>query len=440
MVLILAVVGTAWSVAHALTARDLRFSDSKAEFILAIAGFPGLVRDAYREVLWMYSDDPHRLLIDRNSVDKSNVIRRFPAPEDSGYLLLSGVDPKLKRSTVKLIRISDDALVARWLPDWPAIFDRITTPAAGRAVHPLLLPEGDIVFNLMGRGLVRQSICSSKPLWVLDEQMHHSNELGIDGDIWVPSVSSEGLADKPWLAERITDDALARISTDGHVLERRSFARILIDNELHALLLGTSRLKFKDDPIHINQIQVAHRDAQHWKRGDLLISARHLSTVFLYRPSTNRILWHQTGPWMNQHSVDFVDEHRISVFDNNVVAGISGQHAFISPGDTNRVILYDFDTAQISQPYAALLAEARPVSVTEGRARVLPDGGLFVEETNYGRHLRFTRDRMLWSRVNDYDAQRIGGLGWSRYLTADEVQGPLQALTSKKCRSNPINR
>ena len=136
---------------------------------------------------------------------------------------------------------------------------------------------------------------------------------------------------------------------------------------------------------------------------------------------------------MNQHSVDFVNDHQISVFDNNVIAGVPKEHAFLTSGEINRVYLFDFENGQLSQPYAGLLAQARPVTITDGRARVLPDGGLFLEETNSGRHLRFTRDRLLWSRVNDYDETRIGIISWSRYLTVEEVRGPLQALALKNC-------
>ena len=190
------------------------------------------------------------------------------------------------------------------------------------------------------------------------------------------------------------------------------------------------------DPIHINQIKVANKDSRYWKRGDLLISARHLSTLFLYRPSTDKIIWHQTGPWMNQHSVDFVDDHRISVFNNNVVSGpVNMKQMFMKPDGTNQVLVYDFDTRQVSQPFAALIAKARPISITEGRARLLPDGGLFLEETNYGRDMRFTKDKLLWSRVNDYDKERIGMVSWSSYLTAAEASIPLRALASRQCHA-----
>lgn len=410
--------------------------------VMAVAEFPGLVITVFRELPSRVKGDPLPLIIDRKETEKQHWVRRFPVPEDSGYLLFSGLDPVVKHSLVQLIRISDGAVVAHWDPDWAALFEQITSKKfapLGRwkidqAVHPLLLSDGDIIFNTTGTSLVRLSPCSPKPVWMLDKLMHHSIELDATGTaIWVPSVSLEGFVDNPYFRDRIRDDSLALVSTDGHVIENRSFVRILRDNGLQGLLLGTFGPKLNEDPIHLNQITVAFSDSRHWKRGDLLISARHLSTVFLYRPSTGRILWHKTGPWMNQHSTNFVDEHLISVFDNNVVSGAPKEHAFLTPGDTNRVFLYDFDTGLVQQPYATLLAETQPVTITEGRARVLPDGGLFVEETNYGRHLRFTRDRLLWSRVNDYDDKRIGILSWSRYLTAEEARAPLQALASRHC-------
>nr|MBZ4202368.1 arylsulfotransferase family protein [Methylovulum sp.] len=303
-----------------------------------------------------------------------------------------------------------------------------------RPIHPILLMNGDIVFNT-GNSLVRQNRCPAKPIWVLDEIAHHSNELDEHGEsVWAPSVSEEGFPENKWLKNFIRDDALGHFSLAGKLLERRSFSSILIDNGLGALLLGTSGIADNADPIHMNQIKVAHSDSRYWQRGDLLISTRHLSTLFLYRPSTNKILWHQTGPWMNQHSVDFIDAQRISVFSNNVVSGAPNkEHSFLKKNDINRVYVFDFETNQVSQPYEKLLAEAKPMTLTEGRAQLLPDGGLFIEETNYGRQLRFTKDKLLWSRVNDYDDKRIGAVSWSRYLTAEEASEPLKALAAMQC-------
>lgn len=170
----------------------------------------------------------------------------------------------------------------------------------------------------------------------------------------------------------------------------------------------------------MNQISVAKSGGSFWLKGDYLISARNLSTIFLYRPSTNKIIWYQSGPWKNQHSAHFVDRNRIALFDNNVYA----QTLFVRETDINRVFVVDFssETVQISEPFRELLESehAKPKTRSQGIVRVLPDGGLFIEETNYGRHLRFSKDGLLWSRVNDYDQNRIGLIIWSRYLTEEE--------------------
>ena len=442
---IVIVLGTAWAVRHAIGDGPL-LTNTQKRIMVTLAEFPMLVRNAVREVQSRFNNDPLPLLIDRKTIEKPYWVRRFPAPEDTGYLLFSGVDPVAKHSIVKLIRISDGVNIARWDPDWGAIFKQSTAKKYGtvgssktkQILHPLLMPDGDIIFNWHGPSLVRLSPCSRNPVWVLDEVTHHSNELDISGSsLWVPSVSQDGFTDNVWLRDHIRDDALARVSTDGRLIEKRSFVRILRNNNLQGLLLGTSGERLNEDLIHINQIAIAPQDSRYWQHGDLLISARNLSTVFLYRPSNGKILWLQTGPWINQHSADFVNDHQISVFDNNALLYTPKGHEFVAPSDINRVILYDFDTGQTSEPFAALLAVARPVSPWAGRARVLPDGGLFLEETAIGRHLRFTRDHLLWSRVNDYDDKRIGILSWSRYLTAEEARIPLQALASGHCPAVP---
>lgn len=439
LLLIAAVVVSAWAVRHIFLDGGVRFSETQTRAVLAVAKFPGLVKSSLDELISYRFENLLPLLLDRNATQKSSWVRRFPAPDDTGYLLFSGVDPILKRSVVQLIRISDGRTVANWSPDWRDIFQKYSlegSPMNARAMHPLLLENADVVFNANG-ALLRVSACNSQAVWAINNgEFHHSVEFDENNDaIWVPSVSHDGLSSNPWLQNQVRDDALAHVSLDGTLLEKLSFARILRENGLQAMMLATSGTEIIHDPIHINQIVVARSDSKYWHCGDLLISARHLSTLFLYRPSTNKIIWYQTGPWMSQHSVDFVDDHRISVFNNNVISVRRSEHAFMKAEDTNQVLLYDFDKKQITQPYATLLAESRPITFTEGRARVLSDGGLFIEESNFGRHLRFTRDRLLWSRVNDYDETHIGLVSWSRYLTADEVNVPLQALASMHCSS-----
>ena len=438
LVFTLTLIITAWSVRHVLVG-GTQFSTAQSTIIIATAEFPGKVRDAFIALKSWSDVEPYGLLTKKKGVNQNGWIRHFPEPSDDGYLLLAGLDPVVKHSIVRLIRIMDGKELFRWDPNWDYIDSKISDKKFYEkgskfnlfANHPLLASNGDIIFNTFN-SLIRMDICNRVPLWILDEAMHHSNEFDEYGNIWTPSISNEGFADNPWLHDRVRDDAIALVSPSGNLIRRHSFAKILRENDLEFLLsLGNARTGF--DLVHLNQISVARNSSIFWQAGDLLISARSLSTVFLYRPSTNRVIWFKTGPWMAQHSANFVGDHMISVFDNHTFGGTPTRQPFLIPGDNNRVVLFDFVTQLTSEPFKELLRQSRPVTKGQGRARVLPDGGLFVEETNFGRHLRFSTGRLLWSRVNDYNDVYIGAVSWSRYLTANEAITPLGALRDKKC-------
>ena len=431
-----------WSVRHAML-NGSRLSSQQRSAVLALAQSPKVLRDT---VYSFFFHQPVQLLINRTKAEKPSWVHHFPAPEDPGYLLFSGLDPIVKHGVISLIRISDGKEIARWDPHWSEILKHVSsnkwrensTENGVLPVHPLLLSDGAIIFNTSINAMVRINACENKPAWVLDNEiLHHSNEISFDGTIWSPGIAQDGFPTNPWLTEHLRDDALVHLTTDGKLIEKRSFSKILFSNGLGVMLLGRSGNLFNDDPIHMNQISIAFKDSAYWKRGDLLISARHLSTIFLYRPSTNKIIWYQQGPWMNQHSVRFVDDHRISIFDNHVYGGAQWSNPFLSPSDINRVFIYDFANKQSTQPFKAVLKEARPITLTDGQAQILPDGGLFIEETNFGRHLRFSADHLLWSRINDYNEKYIGMVGWSRYLTTNDVKMPLAAISACSVKKLP---
>ncbi|MCH8857610.1 MAG: hypothetical protein IIA03_15585, partial [Proteobacteria bacterium] len=50
---------------------------------------------------------------------------------------------------------------------------------------------------------------------------------------------------------------------------------------------------------------------------DVVLSARNISTVFLFRPSTGKIVWLKTGPWLNQHDVDYHGNGNYTIFGND---------------------------------------------------------------------------------------------------------------------------
>jgi len=410
----------AWSTKAAMVGSQ-RLSIAQAEFVISFAQFPRQVLTLMDSVLDLGSKFSRSLLLTKPALGQRLLSSSFPSGNDDGYLLFSGLDRAEGDRVIKLISLKSGEVVSVWRPDWKLIVAKSAVIGVRQgfdskvimAAHPAVYPDASIVFNT-GFALVKMSQCSRSPDWILAQEFHHSNELDEDGSIWVPSVGGDGYGWSPWLARHVRDDAIAHVSKDGRLLERRSVAGILFKNEMLAALLGAQGVHVVFDPIHLNQISVAKTATKHWEKGDLLLSLRHLSMVLLYRPSEDRVVWFKVGPWTNQHSVAFVGDHEISVLDNNVMASAVREDAFLPPSRINRVMVFNFNSGAVTEPFSGLMAEYRPKTQTAGRAQVLPDGGLFFEETESGRHLRFSKDKLMWSRWNNFGEGYVGALAWSR--------------------------
>src|SRR5690606_7627779 len=120
------------------------------------------------------------------------------------------------------------------------------------------------------------------------------------------------------VSPRFVEDGIAKLSPSGKILLTRSLPRILKDNGLAHLFEG---YPYNDDPFHLNDIEPVPGSGPNWARGDVFLSIRNLSLVALYRPSTGRILWWRQGPWLSQHDVTILDDHRIGIIDNHAVSG-----------------------------------------------------------------------------------------------------------------------
>ena len=196
-------------------------------------------------------------------------------------------------------------------------------------------------------------------------------------------------------------------------------------------LLFSHGAAWSADPILLNDIQPVNLDGEFWKKGDVFLSLRNLSMIMLYRPSSNQIIWKRTGPFLHQHDIDILDNHRISVFNNRSI------HNAVSTGNivdgSNEVIIYDFKTDKYLSYLRDSLIENNVRSITEGRSEILPNGDLLIEESNYGRTLYFNSDGSLrWTHVNRGENGKVYRIGWSRILyTQEDVQTVKRVLGNK---------
>jgi len=349
-----------------------------------------------------------------------------PNSEES-YLLLSRYDGDLQKGVVELVDLRTFEILHAWNPDIDAFnnlveqideFESLNRDGNSKRSmlhHPKLTTGGGLLFGWQ-KPLRKIDACSNLVFQNTHDLFHHSIETDIDGNIWVPShiypqsLPIEKVGED---VQSFLDDGIVKLTSDGEILFEKSVSQIFIENGLEYLLFSVGNEYFDKDPIHLNDIQPVNFDTDFWKKGDVFLSLRHQSMIVLYRPSTNKILWKFTGPIFHQHDVDILDNHRISIFNNNSKDFVDGD---VVDGH-NEVIIYNFKTNKYSSYLKDSLSKNDVKTIGEGRSEILPNGDLFIEETNYGRTLYFNGDGSLrWSHVNRGSDNNVYRIGWSRIL------------------------
>ncbi len=351
----------------------------------------------------------------------------------NSYLLLSRYDGDLQEGLVELIDLTNFKILHTWNPDIDAFNDlvkqvdefkyleRDSNNFRSKQHHPKLLRDGGLLFHdSLGSPLRKIDACSKLIFQNTHDIFHHSIETDIESNIWVPSDIYPQSLPIEKVGSEFEDNAIVKLSNDGEILFEKSVSQIFIDNGLEHLLFSVGDDVFDVDPIHLNDIQPVNFNGEYWKKGDIFLSLRHQSMVLLYRPSTNKIIWKGSRPFFHQHDVDILDDHRISIFDNNSKNFVDGD---VVDGH-NEVIIYNFKTDKYSSYLKDSLADNDVRTITQGRSEILQNGDLFIEDTNYARTLYFNADGSLrWTHVNRADNQNIYIVAWSRILyTQDDIQ------------------
>jgi hypothetical protein len=354
---------------------------------------------------------------------------------DSGYALISPFDLERKRSVVQLVRLSDGSAVHTFVPDVDAAnarskfaseltdVHRDKDAARNRLMHPLLLSDGSLVLH-DSSPLARYDACG-KLLWSLDGIFTHSTEQGPDGSLWVPYRYP--VPREPGVKADFWDDSVARVSPEGQLLKVDRIAEILDRNGLARLWRGRP---YVQDPFHLNDIQPAMADGRFWKKGDLFLSLRNLSLIALYRPETGRILWWKIGPWRFQHDVSILDDHRITVFDNNTLMGYPNERV----NGHNRLLVHDLSSGETSSPWEQGFVANKIATRAQGRGTPLPGGDAMIEETEQGRLLRMSpKGDLRWRYISADSTERRMALSWARYLDPTTDGPAIQATVTAKC-------
>ncbi|MFB6248522.1 MAG: arylsulfotransferase family protein [Salinibacter sp.] len=226
----------------------------------------------------------------------------------------------------------------RTVHTWALDRGQLFPDSAALQAHPLraaihgthLRPDGDLLLNLDYVGTARVDACGAVE-WTVTEKSHHSIARTDDGTFWIPGVSAERRRGSarypdgyPGIEQPVWLDRILHVAPDGTVLDRINVLDVLYANDLERYLveaLSPYPETIPKDPTHLNDVEplgAARADAYpSFAAGDLLVSLRHPSLVFVFDPRSGRVKWHATRPFIHQHDPDFVGGGWIGVFDNN---------------------------------------------------------------------------------------------------------------------------
>jgi len=334
---------------------------------------------------------------------------------------------------IQLLDIQKGTVIKEWNPDSREISKRSYNPenllifdqgADINFEHPLLLKDSSVVFST-GYSIVKIN-ARSEIEWLNNSfKAHHSIELNHRGNLYLPgrNFKSDEHAFLPEnydeYSTHLKDDTIVELDiVTGEILSYKSVISILEENGYTSLLHKNGYLI--NDLIHLNDVQPALEDGDYWKKGDLLISCRNLSIVFIYRPDTNKIIWLKQGPWSAQHDPHFYQKDKIIVFGNDIILDYSREkimkESFHFIHGNNEIYMYHFSNDSISTPFSELLIKEKIRTPTQGNCTILPNGDIFVEETDYGRIIfgdSITKKIEFARRV---DKDHITALNWSRII------------------------
>jgi hypothetical protein len=340
--------------------------------------------------------------------ETSRGIKKYKKSKVEEYILISSYFNSENTFKLQLIDILNDQIIHTWDPS--KFFAALSTSEASARYtfeHSKLLENGDVLISSGNKPILRINPCS-EIIWKSQIRAHHSKELDHEKNIWAPIYIEND--ERYFKGTKLKfHDGIVKINiNNGEILFIKSLVDILKENKLFDLI-GNSY--YGNDPIHLNDIQPVLKDNKFWKKGDIFMSMRNISLVIHYRPSTNKVLWYQFGPWRHQHDIDIINDTTIAVFNNNTKLNLK------LVNNNSNIISYDFEKNKIAKPFEKLFIRNKIRTYYEGLFEKIDQNHIFVEEQENGRVLKGNKDgEIIWEYI--WDAK----VKWSRYYSQEHFK------------------
>ena len=297
--------------------------------------------------------------------------------------------------------------------------------------HPLILDDGSLIAkNVMFSPLFKIDICGND-LWSTKEMnFHHSIERDHEDNIWVagtPNGVSSNVKNNLDIFRsglRFADDSIVKINPkNGNIIYKKSVSSILLENKI----FSDSDVYTSRDPVHLNDIQPVLNDGPYWKKGDIFLSLLRNSSIIHFRPNTNELVNYIRGPFFEQHDIDIISDHEISIFNNN--------NSKAEDSKFSELLIYNIKTNKYKKLLSEQLELKKFKTPTEGLSDTSFNGSIIMEETNSGRILFYDSEGQLeWEFVNVSGDGKIYPIAWSRLISnLDSIKNIKESIKNLKC-------
>ena len=321
--------------------------------------------------------------------------------------LLSAFTSKPKERTVQLFNLRDNQLLHSWIiPNPFQPHDRI--------MDPVLFSDSSLCYSFNGVSGITKIDKLGNVIWQQEDIIHHhSMQIDEDENIWACAYVREPnghifykttfqLGEKKlWCV----DNVIIKLDhITGEILFVKSISEMLKENQLEHLILKTANI---DDPFHINDIEPATYDSPYFKKGDVFISSRNLSSIIHYRPINNKVIQVISGPFYCQHDVDIINDSTLLFFNNNTFVN-EAQNNWANPHSKEPIELDNFQSNIMSYSLNSNTFNMIQEDVfitneiftnTEGMVQQLNDSTYFVEEQNSGVLWVINNEKVVYKNV-----------------------------------------
>ena len=388
----------------------------------------------------------------KNEINEKAELKVFNKNKFSGgYLIFAGYSEDHKENIIYLYDLNKKKYLWKWVPNpveilkneplldtsnekyqlnigWNAD-DLEYSRSVFAPRHPLLMKDGSIIFHPGGGApLVKLSACS-KLKWVNYNFFHHSIEKISEDKIMATLTTKINKNNN--IGKFLKDDGYAIIdSKNGNILKEESLVSILKENDYEYLVFGRP---WKNNIIHLNDSQPILTDDNYVNKGDIAFSARHLSTVFLYRPEEKKIIWLKSGPWLAQHDIDYLGDGIFSIFGNDNYLNMPGfKISKKNPKEKNgnKIYFLDTKTNQVTTPFDKPMNSIHFNRRASGTQKIIDKNKLFIDiDTSI---FFMDKEEIIWKFNKRVGKNNQALFRWSTYFSNQEID--LDWLNKKKCR------